>query len=145
MVHALAESRRVLRVGGRLIDLRPHISGWPVEIMNRNTRILVGQLDDIKGISDDVASDNAISEAVHRGWFEKENEEFFEYAYYWDTPDKMNNFINSEWNNFVTLPANVLSEIHRLVQMTGEKIQVRIRRTMLIECYRKLKARGRTG
>jgi hypothetical protein len=138
MVNALAESWRVLRVGGRLVDLRPHVSGWPVEIVSRDTRILVGQLDDKKGISDDVASDNAISEAVQRGWFEKEDEEFFEYVYYWDTVDKMNAFIEEEWCDLATMPDNVLSETRRLVQLTGEQVQIRVRRTILIASYRKL-------
>lgn len=79
-----------------MIDLRPQVSGRPVEIVSRGTRVLVGQLDAEKGISDDVASDNAISEAVQRGWLEQENEEFFEYAYCWDTVDKMNAFIQVE-------------------------------------------------
>jgi hypothetical protein len=144
MVHALGECWRVLRVGGRLIDLRPHVSGWPVEIVSPDTRILVGQLDDKAGISDDIASDVAVSEAVHRGWFERENEGFFEYAYYWDTVDEMNAYIETEWSNLVAVQGNVLSEARRLVQLTSEPVQIRIRRTMLIGSYRKLKARGRT-
>ena len=138
MVHALAECRRVLQVCGRLIDLRPHGSGWPVEIVGQGTRILAGQLDDVLGKSDEIASDNAVSEAVRRGWFEKENEEFFEYAYYWDTVDKMNEFIEAEWCEFAAVPDNFLSETRRLVQSTSEPVQIRIRRTMLIASYRKL-------
>lgn len=138
MVHALAECRRVLQVGGRLIDLRPHAAGWPVEIVGQDTRILAGQLDDVLGRSDDIASDIAVSEAVRRGWFEKENEEFFEYSYYWDTVDQMNEFIEAEWCDFASVPDNVLSETRRLVQLTGEPVQIRVRRTMLIASYRKL-------
>lgn len=138
MVHALAECWRVLRVGGKLIDLRPHGSGWPVEIVSRDTRILAGQLDDKLGTSDDIASDIAVSEAVRRRWFEKENEEFFEYAYYWDTVDEMNSFIEVEWSDLAAVPDNVLSETRRLVQLTGERVQIRVRRTMLIASYRKL-------
>lgn len=82
MVHALAECWRVLQIGGRLIDLRPHVSGWSAEVVNRESRLLVAQLDDKRGISDDIASYRAILETVHKGWFEKEIEEFFEYAYY---------------------------------------------------------------
>lgn len=138
MVHALAECWRVLRVGGKLIDLRPHGSVWPVEIVSRDTRILAGQLDDKLGTSDDIASDIAVSEAVRRRWFEKENEEFFEYAYYWDTVDEMNSFIEVEWSDLAAVPDNVLSETRRLVQLTGERVQIRVRRTMLIASYRKL-------
>ena len=138
MVHALAECWRVLRVGGRLIDLRPYASGRTVEIVSQDTRILVGQLDDKLGTSDDTASDIAVSEAVRRHWFEKENEEFFEYAYYWDTVQKMKAFIEEEWCNSVSVPDNVLSDAHRLIQLTDKQAQIRVRRTMLIASYRKL-------
>ncbi len=141
MVHALAECWRLLKVGGRLIDLRPHVSGWPVEIVGPNTRILVGQLDGNKKIADDIASDIAVSDAVQRGWFELENEEFFEYANYWDTVDKMYEFVKAEWCNSATMSDSVLSAARRQVQMTDKQVQVRVRRTMLIVCYRKLKAR----
>jgi len=138
MVHALAESWRVLKVGGRLIDLRPFASGWPVEIVNRDTQMLAGPLDDEIGLSVDISSDNAVLEAVQRGWFEKENEGSFEYNYYWDSVDEMNEFVKAEWCNSATVPDSVLSEARRLVQLTGEQVQIRIRRTMLIACYRKL-------
>ena len=144
MVHALVECWRVLRGDGRLIDLRPHVSGWPVEIVSPDTRILVGQLDDKAGIRDDIAADIAISKAIRRGWFEVENEAFFEYAYYWNSVDEMNAYIETEWSNLVAVQGNVLSEARRLVQLTSEPVQIRIRRTMLIGSYRKLKARGRT-
>jgi len=137
-VHALAESWRVLEVGGRLIDLRPYSSGWPVEIVHRDTQVLAGPLDDSIGLGLDIASDNAVLEAVQRGWFEKENEGSFEYAYYWDSVDEMNEFVKENWRKSATVPDSVLSEARRLVQLTGEQVQIRIRRTMLIASYRKL-------
>jgi hypothetical protein len=138
MVHALAESWRVLKAGGRLIDLRPYSSGWPVEIVSRDTQMLAGPLDDSVGLGVDIASDNAVLEAVQSGWFEKENKGSFEYAYYWDSVDEMNEFVKEKWCNSATVPDSVLSEARRLVQLTGEQVQIRIRRTMLIASYRKL-------
>lgn len=142
MVHALAECCRVLRDDGRLIDLRPHAHGWPIEIVGQSTRILAGTLNDIYGTKDDRAADFAISEAVRKGWFEKEREEFFEYAYDWDTVEKMRLFVESEWDDLVTLPEDVLSEARRLENLASEQVQARIRRTTLIGSYRKRKPRG---
>jgi hypothetical protein len=138
MVHALAESWRVLKVGGRLIDLRPYSSGWPVEIVNRDTQRLAGPLDDSLGSGVDSASDNAVLEAVQSGWFEKEDEGSFEYAYYWDSVDEMREFVKENWRKSATVPDSVLSEARRLVPLMGEHVQIRIRRTMLIASYRKL-------
>lgn len=142
MVHALAESWRVLQVGGRLIDLRPYSSGWPVEIVSRDRQMLAGPLDDTIGLGVDIASDNAVLEAIQRGLLEKENEGTFEYAYYWDSVDEMNDFVKTKWCDSATVPDSVLSEARRLVQSTGGQAQVRIRRTMRIASYRKLSEYG---
>jgi hypothetical protein len=139
MVHALTECWRILIFGGRLIDLRPYKSEWPVEIVSRDTRILAGRLDENKnGLSDDEASDNAISEVIQRGWFKEERKELFEYAYYWDTVDQMNEYVKTEWNNSAIMPENVLSNAQHIARVAGEQVQIRIRRIMLIARYRKM-------
>jgi hypothetical protein len=139
MVHALAESWRILKFGGGLIDLRPYKSEWPVEIVSRDTQILAGRLDENKnGLSDDEASDNAISEVIQRGWFKEESKEFFEYAYYWDTVDQMNEYVKTEWSNLAIIPENVLSNAQRIARVAGEQVQIRIRRIILIARYRKI-------
>ena len=125
--------------------MRPYKSEWPVEIVSRDTQILAGQLDENKNrLSDDEASDNAISEVIQRGWFKEESKEFFEYAYYWDTVDQMNEYVKMEWSNLAIIPEDVLSNAQRIARMAGEQVQIRIRRIMLIARYRKIKARGRT-
>lgn len=125
--------------GGRLIDLRPYKSEWPIEIVSRDKQILAGRLDENQnGLSDDEASDNAISEVIQRGWFKEESKEFFEYAYYWDTVDQMNEYVKTEWSNLAIIPTNVLSNAHRIARVAGEQVQIRIRRIMLIARYRKM-------
>ncbi len=119
--------------------MRPYKSERPVEIVSRDTQILAGQLDENKnGLCDDEASDNAISEVIQRGWFKKESKEFFEYAYYWDTVDQMNEYVKTEWSNFAIMPENVLSNARRIARVAGEQVQIRIRRIMLIARYRKM-------
>ncbi len=125
--------------GGRLIDLRPYKSEWPIEIVSRDKQILAGRLDENQnGLSDDEASDNAISEVIQRGWFKEESKEFFEYAYYWDTVDQMNEYVKTEWSNLTIMPENVLSNAQHIVRVAGEQVQIRIRRIMLIARYRKM-------
>jgi hypothetical protein len=137
MVHALAESWRVLRVGERMVDLRPMASGWPVEIVSRDAQTLVGRVDDQMRTVVDNISNEAVAETVRRGWFEKESEDRFEFAYYWDTVDAMSTYVETEWGYDAFLPENVLSEAHRLVKEADEGVQIRVRRTMLIASYRK--------
>lgn len=138
MVHALMESWRVVRVGGRLLDLRPLASGWPVEIVSQDAEMLAGRLDDKKRIGEDTASNNAVSEAVQRGWFKKESEDIFEYAYYWDTVEEMIEYVGADWWNSAIVPENVMAEAHRLVHLAGGQAEIRIRRSMVLASYRKL-------
>lgn len=137
MVHALAESWRILRSGGRLIDLRPMASGWPVEIVGPGIEKLAGRLDDGKRIRVDDASNDAVLEAVQRGWLKKESEDYFDYAYYWETVEEMVEYVEADWCNAATIPDNVLAEAHRLVDVAGEEVEIRIRRAMVIARYRK--------
>lgn len=118
--------------------MRPLPSGWPVEVVGQDVRILVGQLDDEWGPSDSIASDIAVSETVRKRWFVKENEEFFQYAYYWDTVDEMSEFIEAEWSDMASVPDRLLSEANRVMQLTGEQVQIRVRETIVIASYRKL-------
>jgi hypothetical protein len=138
MVHALAESWRVLKVGGRLIDLRPYSSGWPVEIVDGDARLPAGPVDDSLELDIDVASDQAVLEAVRRGWFEKESKDFFDFTYYWDSVDEMNEFVSHSWRGSAVVPDRVLSEARRLESLAGDDAQTRIRRTLLVASYRKL-------
>ena len=54
MVHALEEINRVLVPSGLLIDLRPLLERWPVEIAWGNGYREIGRLTDLpEGLSDD--------------------------------------------------------------------------------------------
>lgn len=77
MVHALAESWRILRVYGQLIDLRLLTSGWLVEVVGEGEAMLAGRLDDTLRVCHNIASDKATAEVVERGWFRQESREFF--------------------------------------------------------------------
>jgi hypothetical protein len=113
-------------------------SGCPVEILTRGSEKLAGRLDDNNRTREDVASNNAISEVVQKGWFKKESEYFFEYTYYWDTVEEMIEYIEADWGNSVIVPDNLLAETHRLVQAADKGVEIRIRRTMVIASYRKV-------
>lgn len=138
MVHALKESWRVLQAGGRLIDIRPHVTGWPVELVSRHTRILAGQLEDKKVSSADSDSDFAMAEAVDQGLFRREHEEFFEYAYHWDTVEQMRDYVTAKWPNSTAIPDKLLPELRHLLQRADKQVQICIRRTMLASSYQKI-------
>jgi hypothetical protein len=100
--------------------------------------MLAGPLDDSIGQDVDVACDKAVEEAVRRGWFEVENQDAFEYAYYWDSVEGMAAFLKENWKESARVPGSLLAEARRLEQAAGEPVEVRVRRSLLIVSYRRL-------
>ena len=104
MVHALSEIRRVLIPNGILIDLRPMLSRWEVEVASARETRITGRVNDFEiGAADDTAANRSMAEAESNGWFTREREEFFSYIYSWDTPHEMEEWIDEEWNDFIEL------------------------------------------
>jgi len=138
MVHALEEIKRTLKPFGLLIDLRPLLGSWPVEIAWGNGYREVGRLTDLpEGLLDDEAANRAIDEAVHRGWFTLEAEENFPLFYSWDTASDMERFIHEEWDGFVQLDEEVGRAAKSAWAVANADARVRIRVNMLINCWKK--------
>src|SRR5215207_3363305 len=104
MVDALAEIRRVLVPDGVLIDLRPILDRWPVEVISTREVRETGRMQDFPiGLADDAAANRAIAQASTSGWFTREREDFFSYDYIWDTPRELEEWIVEEWQDFIDL------------------------------------------
>ena len=138
MVHALNETWRVLKPGGRMIDTRPQAANWPVEVFDGDKSMIAGRVDDTDHKIQDKITDEAVEEAVRRGWFQMEKKDLFEFAYDWDSVTGMQTYIEEEWENYVTIPEEVLSEARRLAASAEEFTKVRVLRNLMIAGYRKL-------
>jgi hypothetical protein len=104
MVHALSEIRRVLVPDGTMLDLRPILSHWPVEIVSGRETRETGRIQGLPlGLADDEAANQSITQAEKEGWFAREAEEFFLYSYSWDSPSEMEEWVAEEWHDFIQL------------------------------------------
>jgi hypothetical protein len=140
MVHALEEIRRVLSADGLLIDLRPVLDRWPVEVAWGSEYQEVGRLTDLPGaVSDDEAANRAIEEAAHRGWFLLEQRERFSLFYSWDTARDMEEFLREEWEGFAQLDEEVSRAAKSAWALANPDARVRVRAGMMIERWRKAK------
>ena len=122
---------------GRLLDIRPISSTPQLEIISGDIVKLAGPLDDSPGILNDTVANEEIREVASRGMFVKEREESFAYAYYWDTIDQMQAYVEDRWSDFMMLPEPTLEMAHQLVKGSREQVRIRIRRKMLISRYKK--------
>ena len=138
MVHALSEIRRVLVPNGILIDLRPILGNWSVEVMSaRETRETGHLLGLPLGLADDEAANQSIALAEQDGWFAREAEEFFPYAYSWDSPSEMEEWIAEEWHDFIQLDEESKRATRSAWALGDADTIVRVKVNMLITRWKK--------
>lgn len=133
MVHALDEIRRILRPGGILIDLRPVEDQWIVEVASSQEIQVSGHLTDLPtGKADDEAAFRTMREVEARNWFGREREQEFPLYYYWDTPSEMQEFMDTEWEDFEKMEADVYRTVQSQWTRANADARVRVRVKMLI-------------
>lgn len=139
MVHALGEIRRVLVPGGTLIDLRPILDRWQIEISSARQVRETGRVKDFPiGLADDEAANRALDQAAARGWFVRQQEDIFLYSYAWDTPREMEEWIEAEWGDFIIVEEETRRATRSAWATAEADGQVRLRAKILITGWEKL-------
>jgi hypothetical protein len=137
MVHALNEIQRVLKPGARLLDLRPLAGAWPIEVVSRREWLKVGNVQhEAEGLADDARADESLEGAQRSGVFIRERQDFFAFNYYWDSPAEMQEFIASDWSDFVTIPEAVWLAVRSAWAVADADARLRIPVRMQIARYR---------
>jgi hypothetical protein len=138
MVHALSEIRRVLVPNGILIDLRPILGHWPIEVISARATRETGHTQDLPlGLADDKAANWSIAQAEQRGWFGREAEEFFSFYYAWDSPNEMEEWITDEWHDFIQLDEESKQATRSAWALGDADSAVRVGANMLIARWKK--------
>ncbi len=138
MVHALNEVRRVLSPGGLMIDLRPLLDRWPLEVSWPNGFHEAGRATDVEqGRLDDLAAEAAMAQAAADGGFERQRSDAFSFFYYWDSPREMQAYIAEEWDDVVSIEDDVWNALRSSWASAGAEARVRLRLKLTITRYRK--------
>lgn len=138
MVHALSEIRRVLVPDGILVDLRPMLSSWPIEVVSAREIRETGHIRDLPlGLEDDHAANQSISRAEQNGWFSRQAEEFFPFYYSWDSPSEMEEWIADEWEDFIQLDEESKRATRSAWALGDADSIVRVKVKMLITRWKK--------
>ena len=139
MVYALSEIYRVLVSDGIMIDMRPILDRWQIEVVSAREVRETGRVQDFSiGLVDDEAANRAMALAEEQAWFVREQEEFFSYLYSWDTPKEMEEWIEEEWHDFIGLDEETRKATRSTWALGDADSQVRVRVKMLITRWRKL-------
>jgi hypothetical protein len=138
MVHALSEIRRVLVPNGILIDLRPILDRWSIEVVSARDTRETGHIQGLPlGLADDEAANRSIAWAEQNGWFTRAAEEFFPFYYSWDSPSEMEEWITEEWHDFNQLDEASRHATRSTWALGDADTAVRVKVKMLITRWRK--------
>lgn len=138
MVHALSEIRRVLVPNGILIDLRPVDEERPIEVYSARGPKQTGFTTYLPhGVDDYIAANQAMSTVESDGWFYRESEQSFPLHYVWDTPKEMEEWIETEWEDFIELDEDTKQATRSAWTLGDGDSRVRVRVKMLITRWRK--------
>jgi len=141
MVHALSEIRRVLIPKGILIDLRPISEGRRVEVFSARETREIGDATVLQHeTDDDFAANQAMTTVESKGWFLRESEEFFPIHYVWDSPKEMEEWIETEWEDFIEIDEEIKQATRSAWALGDGDTRVRVRVNMLITRWIKIKA-----
>lgn len=133
MVHALEEIRRVLVRDGILIDLRPLVDGWPIEVVTARGREQAGHVTDLpQALEEDAAANDAMARGEQAGLLRRDREELFPFHYTWDSPREMQEYLEQEWEDFAGVEEAAWQRIRSAWALAGADARVGIRLKMLI-------------
>ena len=139
MVHALSEIRRVLVEGGLMIDLRPILDHWPIEVASARGTRQTGRFQDLPlGTADDQVANRSMAQAEQDGWFIREQEHLFLFSYSWDTPSEMEEWIKTEWEDFLELDQETKKATRSAWSVADADSRIRIQMKMVITRWKKL-------
>jgi hypothetical protein len=140
MVHALSEIRRVLVPDGILIDLRPILDRWQIEVTSAREVRETGRVQDFPaGLADDEAANRAIVQAAKNGWFSRDKDQFFSYSYSWDTPNEMEEWIDDEWQDVIAVNEETKQATRSAWALSDADAQIRLQVRMQIARWKVLK------
>ena len=137
MVHALQEAWRVLAPGGVMIDVRPLCVDVPLEILTPAGSESAGLVDMSPEIDKDIASDAAIQAVIGDGLYKMVEQEYFDFAYYWNSIREFKADLDERWKDEVILPIEVLKQARALFKKQQDDARLRIRIRMKLAKFTK--------
>jgi len=124
--------------GGILVDLRPVLDRWPVEVSSSSENREAGRVTDLpEPLADDEAANQAMAEASQLGWFLREDERLFSFFYYWDTPNEMQEYIEESWEDVIGVENELWTQLRSIWATANADARVRMRMKMSIARWHK--------
>lgn len=101
MVHALEIIHQLLRPRGKLIDIHPVGEPSPIEVRTGGQKILAGWLTETDDFVEYKQADDALAQAIQRGWFLVERQTTFPFITHADSLDELREYLVKEWKDAI--------------------------------------------
>ncbi len=135
MVHALKQIQGLLGKNGRLIDIHPIGKPAPIHVRLDEERHLVGW---VKEVSDYVKygqADDALSEAVRRGWFSQEQRQIVTFNTYTQNLAALQEHLQENWKE-ARIEARVAMQIESLLKSISSDKEIIVQEKVWMGWYR---------
>lgn len=137
MVHALEIIHRLLKPGGRLIDIHPSGEPPPVYVRSDDQEELAGLLQETDDFLEYPQAEAALAEAIARGWFSQTSQASFIFSTYAGNIAELKDFLMSTWSDVIIIDELIhrAEALESEFRVKGNKIETvfreRIRITLL--------------
>lgn len=101
MVHALERIRDYLQPGGLLIDIHPSGEPPPIDVRLGTAIHRVGWVAEEDDYEEYAQADEALAEAVRRGWYTVRQAERFAFTTYADNMDDLLTHLTNTWEDAI--------------------------------------------
>lgn len=136
MVDALRESRRVLRPGGQLVDVRPLSRDIRVSLSSDAEVRYVGEIDESEYEAMDAEADRRMLEGVRRGWFKQDDQIEFGFHWYFDTLDDFVEYVTEQWEDH--LDDATLTRTAELLAAAPKGTRIQVHKPVQLAWYTRL-------
>lgn len=122
MVHALKQIQGLLKVGnGRLLDIHPNGEPSPIYVRLENERHLVGWIQEESDYVSYAQAEDALREAVQRGWFHPAQRQLITFATYATDLATLREHLRQNWQDAWIEDLVAMQIENRLSQLAHDK------------------------
>ena len=134
MVHALKQIQGVLAVNGRLLDIHPSGEPPPIFVRLGDERHLAGWLQEESDYISYAQAEDALREAVRRGWFHREQRQLVTFATYATDLESLREHLRENWHDAWIEELVAMQIENRLNSLAHEK-EIIVEEQIWLSCY----------
>lgn len=135
MVHALEQIYGLLKGGnGRLIDIHPNGEPSPIYVRLDGERQLAGWIQEGSDYEKYVQADDALRDAVRRGWFRQAERQLITFATYATDLAALRNHLQQNWQDAWIEDLVAMQIENQLSRLTRQK-EIIVEEQIWLGCY----------